>query len=72
MQDYRLRKGDRVMTHTPLMHIPVGTRGTVVMVYFVVDDCYDIQLDGYRDPRLMFGADLQLVSSTDIDPATRA
>ena len=38
MQDYRFRKGDRVMTHTPLMHIPVGTRGTVVMVYFVVDD----------------------------------
>jgi hypothetical protein len=50
----RFRTGDRVVTHTPLDGIPAGTFGTVGRVYISVTGCYDVHLDAYREPRLLF------------------
>ena len=58
MHHDRLHEGDRVVTYNPRFN-PAGAMGTVVMVYRLAHDCYDVLLDGATRPCLMFGEDLE-------------
>jgi len=60
--------GDRVMTSTSLVGIPVETVGIVVLV--CADNYYDVHLDGFPTPCFLSGKNLDLMPSTDTDAAS--
>lgn len=70
MQCNSFQIGDRVVTNKPCFIIPAGSSGTVVRVYVTLSDCYDVHVDGFSVPHLMFGADLDLVRAVGADAMT--
>ena len=62
MHPHRFQIGDRVVLNKPLLGLPTGTVGTVVMVYLSTTGCYDVQFDGDSELRVMFGPDLDASS----------
>ena len=59
MEQRTFTMGDRVVTYNPRFN-PAGATGTVVMVYHIARNCYDVLLDGASKPCLLFDTDLAL------------
>jgi len=58
MSTHRFRNGERVKTRQPILDIPSGAVGTVVMVYDSGPAIYLVQFDDYPGPRLVWGSAL--------------
>jgi hypothetical protein len=54
--------GDHVRVHTAISVVRAGAVGTIQLVYRYLD-LYDVQFDGYAQPKLMRGRELERVAA---------
>ena len=53
--------GDWVRTNKLIPGVPVGTAGRVKLVFWSVDETYDVVFSGHEEPSLVFGPQLEFV-----------
>jgi hypothetical protein len=58
---FQFRVGDRVRARTPGF-VPAGPLGTIQQVLLSVPGMYFVHFDGFAQPRLMHGRDLERVT----------
>jgi hypothetical protein len=59
----RFKAGERVRLRTAIPDARAGAVGTIQLVLHSADDIYDVQFDGYAQPRLIRARELERVAA---------